>query len=60
VVTGDVTQVDLPRHTQSGLRNAIEVLQEVDEIGFTFFQSMDVVRHPLVQRIVRAYDGENS
>ena len=59
VVTGDVTQVDLPHHTQSGLRNAVEVLQGVDEIGFTFFQSVDVVRHPLVQRIVRAYDGEN-
>ncbi len=58
VVTGDVTQVDLPRHVQSGLRNAIEVLQSVDEIGFTFFQAKDVVRHPLVQRIVRAYDGE--
>jgi phosphate starvation-inducible PhoH-like protein len=58
VVTGDVTQVDLPRHQQSGLRNAIEVLQSVEEIGFTFFQARDVVRHPLVQRIVRAYDGE--
>ncbi len=58
VVTGDVTQVDLPRHVESGLRNAIEVLQGVEEIGFTFFQSLDVVRHPLVQRIVRAYDGE--
>lgn len=58
VVTGDVTQVDLPHHQQSGLRDAIEVLQGVDEIGFTFFQAKDVVRHPLVQRIVRAYDGE--
>ncbi|MBT3196195.1 MAG: PhoH family protein [Gammaproteobacteria bacterium] len=57
VVTGDVTQVDLPQHTQSGLRNAVEVLQGVEEIGFTFFQSVDVVRHPLVQRIVRAYEG---
>ncbi len=57
VVTGDVTQIDLPRPDQSGLRNAVEVLQGVEEIGFTFFQSLDVVRHPLVQRIVRAYQG---
>ncbi len=60
VVTGDITQVDLPRHTQSGLRNAIEVLQEVEEVGFTFFQSVDVVRHPLVQRIVQAYEAQES
>lgn len=58
VVTGDITQVDLPRHTQSGLRNAIEVLQDVEEVGFTFFQSVDVVRHPLVQRIVQAYEAQ--
>ena len=59
VVTGDVTQVDLPRHQQSGLRDAIEVLQGVDEVGFTFFQAKDVVRHPLVQRIVRAYEQQS-
>ena len=56
VVTGDVTQVDLPRGTKSGLRHAVEVLQEVDGISFTFYQAKDVVRHPLVQRIVGAYD----
>ena len=56
VITGDITQVDLPRGTKSGLRHVIEVLNEVPGIGFTFFQSKDVVRHPLVQRIVEAYD----
>jgi len=57
VVTGDVTQVDLPRHVKSGLRDAIEVLRGVDGISFTFFTAKDVVRHPLVQRIVRAYES---
>jgi len=56
VVTGDVTQIDLPRHVKSGLRDAIDVLRDVDGISFTFFTAKDVVRHPLVQRIVRAYE----
>jgi phosphate starvation-inducible PhoH-like protein len=56
VVTGDVTQVDLPRGQQSGLRQAIEVLGKVEGISFTFFNARDVVRHELVQRIVHAYD----
>ena len=56
VVTGDVTQIDLPKQVKSGLRDAVEVLREVDGIGFTFFTAKDVVRHPLVQRIVRAYE----
>jgi len=56
VVTGDVTQIDLPRHVRSGLRDAIEVLREVSGISFTFFTAHDVVRHPLVQKIVRAYE----
>ena len=56
VVTGDVTQVDLPRGQLSGLRQCIEILHEVDGIHFTFFNSRDVVRHALVQRIVNAYD----
>ena len=56
VVTGDMTQTDLPRHVKSGLRDAIEVLRGVDGISFTFFTARDVVRHPLVQRIVRAYE----
>ena len=55
IVTGDVTQVDLPRGQTSGLRQVIDVLSDVDEISFTFFKAKDVVRHPLVQRIVTAY-----
>jgi len=56
VVTGDMTQTDLPRHVKSGLRDAMEVLRDVDGVSFTFFTAKDVVRHPLVQRIVRAYE----
>jgi phosphate starvation-inducible PhoH-like protein len=58
VVTGDITQIDLPRHQRSGLRHAIEVLRGVDGVAFTFFNARDVVRHPLVQRIVQAYERE--
>ncbi|MGB3391895.1 MAG: PhoH family protein [Stenotrophomonas sp.] len=57
VITGDVTQVDLPRSTRSGLRQAVEVLRGVKGISFTFFTSGDVVRHPLVAKIVRAYEA---
>ena len=57
VITGDITQVDLPRHQKSGLRHAIEVLQDINGISFNFFQSKDVVRHPVVARIVDAYDS---
>ena len=56
VITGDVTQIDLPRGARSGLRHAIEVLADVDEISFNFFQADDVVRHPVVARIVQAYE----
>lgn len=59
VVTGDVTQIDLPPDKQSGLRDAVDVLQGVDGISFTFFSATDVVRHSLVQRIVEAYDRQN-
>lgn len=55
-ITGDITQCDLPKHQKSGLRDAIDVLAEVNEVGFTFFQVKDVVRHKLVQRIVQAYE----
>ena len=58
VITGDITQIDLPRSTKSGLRHAIEVLAEVDEISFNFFHSEDVVRHPVVARIVNAYERD--
>jgi len=57
VVTGDMTQTDLPRHVKSGLRDGIDVLRDVDGISFTFFSAKAVVRHPLVQRIVRAYEA---
>ena len=57
VVTGDITQIDLPKATQSGLRQVIDVLKSQDGISFTFFASHDVVRHPLVQRIITAYDS---
>ncbi|ARU30374.1 phosphate starvation-inducible protein PhoH [Sulfuriferula sp. AH1] len=56
VITGDVTQVDLARHQKSGLVDAGEVLHDVRGIAFTHFQSEDVVRHPLVARIVNAYE----
>jgi len=56
VITGDITQVDLPRGTKSGLTHVIEVLKDVPGISFTHFLSKDVVRHPLVQRIVEAYE----
>lgn len=56
VITGDITQIDLPRHQKSGLRHAIEVLNEVEDISFNFFKSEDVVRHPVVARIVNAYE----
>ncbi|MEM0955654.1 MAG: PhoH family protein [Pseudomonadota bacterium] len=57
VVTGDATQIDLPRGTHSGLTHAMNVLDGLEGCGFTYFQSRDVVRHPLVQRIVEAYDS---
>ena len=60
VVTGDLTQVDLPKHVKSGLRDAVEVLRDVDGISFTFFEAHDVVRHPLVSRIVSAYDRRDA
>ena len=60
VVTGDLTQVDLPKHVKSGLKDATEVLRGVDGVSFTFFQARDVVRHPLVARIVSAYDRRDT
>ncbi|MEL0640466.1 PhoH family protein [Pseudoalteromonas aliena] len=56
VITGDITQVDLPRGARSGLRHAIEVLDGVEEISFNYFKSHDIVRHPVVGRIVEAYE----
>ncbi len=59
VVTGDITQIDLPNGKMSGLKQAIEILDNVDGISFSFFHSTDVVRHPVVQRIVEAYDAND-
>lgn len=56
VITGDATQIDLPRGQQSGLTHATQVLESVEGISFTWFANKDVVRHPLVQRVVSAYD----
>ncbi len=60
VITGDMTQIDLPKQVKSGLKDAIEVLRDVDGVSFTFFQARDVVRHPLVARIVTAYDKRDA
>ena len=56
VVTGDITQTDLPQNNTSGLRHSLKILKKLDDIGFIYFGSEDVVRHPLVQTIVEAYD----
>ncbi len=56
VITGDVTQIDLPKHQLSGLKQAAGLLKDVDGISFSYFSAQDVVRHPMVQRIVQAYD----
>ena len=60
VVTGDVTQIDLPRGQRSGLKEAERVLQNIDEIQFIYFNDKDVVRHKLVQMIVRAYESHST
>jgi phosphate starvation-inducible PhoH-like protein len=56
VITGDITQIDLPIGKQSGLRHVIDILNKEKGISFTFFKSKDVVRHPLVKRILDAYE----
>ncbi len=57
VITGDITQIDLPRSQKSGLRHAIEVLENVPELSFNYFESKDIVRHPVVAKVVQAYDA---
>ena len=59
VVTGDITQIDLPAGKQSGLKHAMQILDAVDGVAFTFFSPRDVVRHPLVRRIVEAYEAND-
>jgi phosphate starvation-inducible PhoH-like protein len=60
VITGDVTQTDLPRGTRSGLKQVSSILSDVEGISFTHFDARDVVRHPMVQRILRAYARHDS
>ena len=60
VVTGDITQIDLPSGKMSGLREAIDILDDVKGLSFSFFQAADVVRHPVVQRIVEAYEQQDA
>jgi len=60
VITGDLTQTDLPKQVKSGLRDAIDVLRAVEGVSFTFFEARDVVRHPLVARIVSAYERRDA
>jgi phosphate starvation-inducible PhoH-like protein len=57
VVTGDVTQVDLPSHQKSGLKQVSDILDNISGVAFNYFESGDVVRHPLVQKIVEAYSA---
>ena len=60
VVTGDITQIDLPRKSMSGLKHALGILARVEGVSFTFFEARDVVRHPMVQHIVEAYEAEST
>jgi phosphate starvation-inducible PhoH-like protein len=56
VITGDITQIDLPRDKVSGLKDAIRVLDGIDDIAISYLTAKDVVRHALVQKIINAYD----
>ncbi len=58
IVTGDVTQVDLPRQTRSGLIDAVHRLRDVERIAIVYLNEHDIVRHPLVQKIVAAYEDD--
>jgi phosphate starvation-inducible PhoH-like protein len=60
VVTGDVTQIDLPTGQRSGLQEARELLADIDGIAMCYFTEIDVVRHPLVQKIIKAYDARDA
>ena len=59
VVTGDITQIDLPSKSMSGLKHALRILDDVKGVSFSYFSARDVVRHPMVQHIVEAYDRES-
>jgi len=57
IITGDVTQIDLPRTSQSGLIHALSILRGIDDIEFVFFNETDIARHPLIQKIIAAYQA---
>jgi phosphate starvation-inducible PhoH-like protein len=59
IITGDITQIDLPKGVRSGLKGAINLLQDVKGIRFVFLNALDVVRHPVVSRIIRRYEEES-
>jgi phosphate starvation-inducible PhoH-like protein len=59
VITGDLSQIDLPSGENSGLAEAAQILADMDEVGFVYFSDADVLRHPLVSRVVRAYQSHN-
>lgn len=59
IITGDITQIDLPRREDSGLLHAMDILSGIDEIQFNYFSARDVVRNPLVRKIIEAYEGES-
>lgn len=56
IVTGDITQIDLPDGKKSGLKEAAKILKNIEDIDFCYLSEKDVVRHPLVQKIIKAYD----
>ena len=58
IVTGDITQIDLPKHKKSGLKGAVEILTDIDDICVFKFESGDVVRHRLVTKIIQAYEAK--
>jgi phosphate starvation-inducible PhoH-like protein len=58
VITGDATQIDLPRRTDSGLLHAVEILKAVEGIHFSFLHTADVVRNPLIKKIIQAYNEQ--
>ena len=61
IITGDLTQIDLPNHRKSGMVQSIKILKSIKEIGFIEFNDNDVIRHPLVKKILSAYNKyENS
>jgi phosphate starvation-inducible PhoH-like protein len=58
IVTGDITQIDLPKQTRSGLIDAVHRLRDIDKLAIVYLGEEDIVRHPLVQRIVKAYEDD--